>query len=98
LNSRAISESTGWTPTPTKACWTRPRSISCDATSRTVLTGTAKPMPMLPRVLPVAIAVFTPTTRPVAAINGPPELPLLIDASVWMTSSIVKAFGAVSGR
>ena len=67
---------------------------------RTVFIGTANPIPMLPRapVFPVAIAVLTPTTDPFAAISGPPEFPLLMDASVWMTSSIVNSFGAVSGR
>ena len=49
-------------------------------------------------MFPVAIAVLTPITEPFAASSGPPEFPLLIDASVWMTSSIVNSFGAVSGR
>src|SRR3954467_12362886 len=48
--------------------------------------GIAKPTPMLPDspALPpvVAIAEFTPTTRPVRSTRGPPELPGLIAASV----------------
>ena len=33
---------------------------------------------------PVAICELIPTTSPCAPISGPPELPGLIDASVWM--------------
>ena len=54
-----------------------------------VLTGTAKPMPTFPPPLPpVAICELIPITRPVASISGPPELPGLIAASVWMTLEI----------
>ena len=35
-----------------------------------------------------------PITRPFSSSSGPPELPGLIDASVWITSGIVKPFGA----
>ena len=64
-------------------------------TSRTVFDGTAKPMPTLPCELPaVAICELTPITRPVSSSSGPPELPGLIGASVWMTSSIEKPLGA----
>ena len=37
-------------------------------------------------------------TRPSASISGPPELPGLIAASVWMTSEIVKPLGALIWR
>ena len=64
------------------------------ATCLAVLIGTAKPMPTLPPPLPpVAICELMPITRPAASSSGPPELPGLIAASVWMTSSIVKPFG-----
>ena len=33
------------------------------------------------------IAVLMPTTSPFMLNSGPPELPLLIEASVWMKSS-----------
>ena len=58
----------------------------CAATLRTVLIGTAKPMPMLPccPVVPVEICDVTPITRPAASSSGPPELPWLIAASVWI--------------
>ena len=44
------------------------------------LIGTAKPM-LLPRAL---IAALMPMTSPRALISGPPLLPKLIAASVWM--------------
>ena len=63
--------------------------LRAGSTSRTVFDGTAKPTPTLPLPLPpVAIWVFTPTTRPRESSSGPPELPGLMAASVWMTSSI----------
>ncbi len=73
--------------------------LSGSSTSRTVLEGTAKPTPTLPLPLPpVTIWVFTPITRPRASSSGPPELPGLIGASVWMASSIWKPSGAWISR
>ena len=46
-------------------------------------TGTAKPTPLLPPDA-VAIAVLIPMTLFDASMSGPPELPGLIAASVWM--------------
>jgi hypothetical protein len=37
----------------------------------------------------MATAVFTPTTSPAALTRGPPELPELMAASVWMSPSRV---------
>ena len=81
---------------PMNACSTLPLWISCAATPRTVLIGMAKPMPMLPcwPVFPVEICEVTPITRPAASISGPPELPWLIAASVWIAWSIDSVFGA----
>ncbi len=55
-----------------------------------MLDGTANPMPTLPDD-PFAVSIWelTPITFPLASNSGPPELPWLIEASVWMTSSIV---------
>ena len=50
--------------------------------SLAALIGIAKPIPW---ALP-ATAVSTPTTAPVASSSGPPLLPGLIAASVWMRS------------
>ena len=60
-----------------------------------MLAGTAKPIPTLPWLVPpVAICEFTPITWPAASSSGPPELPGLIGASVWITESIWKPSGA----
>ncbi len=59
--------------------------------------GTAKPTPWLPP-LEVAICELTPITRPLASSSGPPELPGLMAASVWITSSIWKPLGAWISR
>ena len=48
-----------------------------------VLAGTAKPIPTLPPE-GEKIAVFMPTTLPLMSNVGPPELPLLMGASIWM--------------
>ena len=68
-----------------------PGARSWSTTSRTVLIGTAKPMPTFPTSAddePVAICVLTPITWPAAFRSGPPELPRLMGASVWITRSI----------
>ena len=59
----------------------------------TVFEGIAKPMPSLPPES-LAICAFTPITSPSRSRSGPPELPWLIAASVWIESLIVKPFGA----
>ena len=48
--------------------------------------GMAKPMPTLPPE-GEKIAVLTPITSPFRLKVGPPELPRLIGASIWMKSS-----------
>ena len=47
---------------------------------RAMSIGIAKPMPLES----VATAVLTPTTEPEASASGPPELPGLMAASVWI--------------
>ena len=59
---------------------TFPLSRSCGRICLRVLTGTAKPMFCAGR----KIAVLMPITSPLALMSGPPELPKLIAASVWM--------------
>jgi hypothetical protein len=49
-----------------------------------MLDGTAKPMPTLAGPM---IAVLMPMSSPRRLTSAPPELPGLIDASVWMNSS-----------
>ena len=56
------------------------------ATLAAMLIGMVKPMPSLP-LLPVTIAELIPITSPFMLTSGPPELPRLIGASVWMNDS-----------
>ncbi len=51
-----------------------------------VSDGTAKPMPMEPPEGEM-MAVLMPTTSPCMLKSGPPELPRLMAASVWMKLS-----------
>ena len=51
-------------------------------------------MPTLPDEPAVAICEFTPITCAALSSSGPPELPGLIGASVWITESISKPLGA----
>ena len=62
-----------------------PFSINWVATAIANWIGIAKPIPSLTPEL-LAIAVLIPTTSPRRFINGPPLLPGLIAASVWMKS------------
>ena len=55
-------------------------------TGITVAAGVAKPMPIEPPE-GERMAVLMPITSPCKLNNGPPELPLLIDASVCRKSS-----------
>ena len=52
------------------------------------VTGIAKPTPSLPPEV-VSICWLIPITRPSASSSGPPELPGLIEASVWIAPSIL---------
>ena len=70
------------------------------ATFRSSLPGVAKPMPELEPspptvVLLVSIWSLRPSTSPSALSSGPPELPGLIGASVWIAPGIVQPFGAL---
>src|SRR6266481_5337344 len=56
-----------------------------DNTNCAVLLATAKQMPWAP----LMIAVLMPITSAAEDTSGPPELPGLSAASVWMTSSMV---------
>ncbi len=62
----------------------RPSRTSQPATYLAVSMPMAKQMPCAGRMT----AVFTPMTSPRELTSGPPELPGLSAASVWMISSI----------
>ncbi len=99
LYESARSALTGRPAIPRYAWSTRPVCRICARTSFTVFDGTAKPMPTLPvDTPPVSICVLTPMTCPRPFSSGPPELPWLIGASVWMTWSMVNWFGALIRR
>ena len=54
-------------------------------------------MPVQALSLPsVRICAATPTTRPPRSSTGPPELPWLIAASVWITPGVVKSVAGAS--
>jgi len=77
-----------------------PNSRSCWITTFAKFAGTEKPTPTEPPASPVrnVIAVLMPTTSPRRLNSGPPELPLLMAASVWMKSSVgARADIAVAG-
>src|SRR5215471_8423618 len=101
LTTQAIfAAPVGATVTPRYACWTVPPAISVSATPFEASIGTAKPTPALSFVSPalriwslIPITVFVATS-----ISGPPELPWLIAASVWIAPVIEKLFGAVIVR
>ena len=71
--------------------------MSASAILPTVFDGTAKPTPSLPPES-LSICELTPITSPSMSSSGPPELPWLIAASVWIASSIEKLFGEVIWR
>jgi hypothetical protein len=82
----AISSVTSWMRTPSQPRRVSPNSVSCWMTGMATSVGTAKPMPI---DMPVSemIAVLMPMTSPFMLNSGPPELPRLMEASVWMNLS-----------
>mmetsp|Transcript_45013 Transcript_45013/g.113957 ORF Transcript_45013/g.113957 Transcript_45013/m.113957 type:complete len:228 (+) Transcript_45013:182-865(+) len=79
----ACATRSGATSILSDACLTSPTSISCGTTRRTVSMGIAKPTPAeVPEL--VKMAVLTPMTAPEESRSGPPLLPGLMAASVWM--------------
>ena len=78
-----MSSVPGWMRTPSQPRRVSPNFCNCSMIGTTVLAGVAKPMPMEP---PDGdrMAVLMPITSPSMLNSGPPELPLLMAASVWM--------------
>ena len=72
--------------TPSQPRRTVPPSFSWRMTLEARADGIAKPMPTEPPE-GEKMAVFTPTTSPSMLNIGPPELPRLMAASLWMKSS-----------
>ena len=69
---------------------TSPDSWSCSSERRATSIGTAKPTPS-PPPLEDLICWLMPMTLPAESTSGPPELPGLMAASVWIAPEIWKA-------
>jgi len=82
----AMSGVTDWICTPIQPRVTLPLSRNWATTLLTVSAGMANAMPTEPPD-GEKIAVLTPITLPSTSKVGPPELPLLTGASIWMKSS-----------
>ena len=89
LKVAAASLLTGRIWTPSQPRTTFPFSRSCGRISLAMLIGTANPTPEDCWVPPVMIMVLMPITSPLVFSSGPPELPGLIEASVWIISTWV---------
>ena len=83
LRLSAISSVTVWMRTPSQPRRSSPNCRNESTTPATVFDGTAKPMPIEPPEGEM-ISVLTPITSPARLNSGPPELPRLMAASVWM--------------
>src|SRR5476649_1283939 len=68
--------------------------MNSDTVSTAVFDATAKQIPWARAIM----AVLMPTTSPAVETSGPPELPGLSAASVWITSSISRPEVARSER
>mmetsp|Transcript_23065 Transcript_23065/g.58251 ORF Transcript_23065/g.58251 Transcript_23065/m.58251 type:complete len:232 (-) Transcript_23065:699-1394(-) len=81
----AMSSVRSWMATPSQPRETLPSLIRDLVTSLASSAGIAKPIPTEPPV-GEKIAVFTPITLPLRSKVGPPELPRLMEASIWRKS------------
>ena len=78
----AISAVTAWPSAPSQGRLIPPPSAP-STTTRVMLEGMAKPMPMLPPDWE-KIELLMPISSPRKFTSAPPEFPGLIAASVWM--------------
>ena len=74
---------TSWMVTPRRPCSTLPCFCSWSSTCIAMSIGTANARPWKPPEW-LKICEFTPMTSPFRLNSGPPELPGLTAASVWM--------------
>ena len=74
---------------------TWPNRTICSTMPFTASIGNANPTPAN-APLGDAIAVFTPMSEPLLSSNGPPELPGLMAASVWMTPAMGRPVAALA--
>ena len=78
-----MSSVTAWMRTPSQPRRVSPYWRNCSTSGDALEAGTEKPMPIEPPVGEM-IAVLMPMTSPSMLNSGPPELPRLMAASVWM--------------
>ena len=83
LSDSRNSGVSAWICTPSQPRVTDPLSRSCAMMFFAMLIGIAKPIPCPEEMM----AELIPTTSPRALNSGPPLLPGLIEASVWMKAS-----------
>ena len=88
FSASAISLLTVWILTPNQPLLVSPYLINWSITFFALFDGIEKPIPIEPDW--PNIAVLIPITFPSISNKGPPELPWLIDASVWMKSSYLE--------
>ena len=93
-----MSSVRAWICTPSQPRTTLPCSRSWGRISLATLMGTAKPTPADCGTPCVMISVLMPMTSPRVLSSGPPELPGLIAASVWIMSTEVPWVPRVSAR
>ena len=74
--------------TPIQTGRTSPKRTRSSTMRRARSIGIAKPIPWAPPMIAVATPIMSPSTL----TSGPPELPGLIEASVWMKSVYVRSF------
>ena len=86
------------TSTPSQACFAWPVAISWRATDLAVALGIANPTPTFASTVPPSICELMPITCPKRSSSGPPELPWLIGASVWIAFWIERPLGAWMSR
>ena len=74
--------------TPIQTGRTSPNRTRSSTMRRARSIGIAKPIPWAPPMIAVATPIMSPSTL----TRGPPELPGLMEASVWMKSVYVRSF------
>ncbi len=85
LSAASRAGSMGCASTPSTARGATPWSCRRGSSDFAMLMGIAKPMPWAGcSGWPAQNAALMPMTAPAASMRGPPELPTLIEASVWM--------------
>ena len=97
FNASASSSVRSWIMTPSHPRTTFPPLMRSSMTRPAMLMGMANPIPWYPPDWET-IAVLMPTTSPSRFTSGPPLLPGLMAASVWMKFSYSASLTSVRPR